>query len=64
MGLILFGLVEDFVPSAGVEPVSELPMSVAQVAGDEILDRPGPVTNGILRPGDDQERLCRMVWTR
>jgi hypothetical protein len=43
MDPMLLDLVEDFVPSAGVEPIIERPMALAHVAGDQILDRPGLV---------------------
>jgi hypothetical protein len=54
--LILFGLVEDFVPSAGIEPVLKLELTLAHVAGDEALNRRGLGTDGIVGPGNKQNR--------
>jgi hypothetical protein len=56
MDTIVLGLVEDFVSSAGVEPVLEFRLALPQVAGDEFLDRRGLGADGIIGPGDEQDR--------
>ena len=47
MDVILLGLVQDFVPSAGVEPVLKRQLTLPHVAGDEILDRVPPRLIGL-----------------
>ena len=53
---ILLDLVEDLVPPAVVEVVVELAMTVVHVAGDETLNGGGLAADGVLGPGDDQDR--------
>ena len=52
---VLLGLVEDLVAAAGVEPVLERQLAPPHVAGDELLDRRGPVADRIFGAGDDQD---------
>lgn len=56
MDPIPFFLIENFVAPASVEPVIERQMALTHVAGDELLDRPGLAADGIVSPGDDQDR--------
>ena len=54
--LILFALIEDFVASAGVEPVCKLKLTLAHVAGDKALNCRGLATDRIVGPRNDQDR--------
>ena len=47
---VLLGLVEDFVPSAGVEPVVEHTVTVFHVAGDQRLNRGGLAADRVVGP--------------
>jgi hypothetical protein len=53
---ILLGLVEDFVPTAGVEPVVQREVAFRHLPGDKALDRGGFVANGVVGSGDGQDR--------
>jgi hypothetical protein len=52
---VLLGLVEDFVPSAGVEPVVEHTVTVFHVAGDQRLNRGGLAADRVVGPRDDRD---------
>ena len=56
MDTVFFCLVEDFVPSVGVEPVLQRQLTLPHVTGDEILNRRGLVTDGIVGTGHEQDR--------
>ena len=55
MDAVLLGLVEDVVPSAEYNGL-ERQLTLPHVAGDEALDCRGLAADGILGPGDEQER--------
>jgi hypothetical protein len=53
---ILLGLAEDFVPTAGLEPVVQREVALRHVPGYKALDRGGFAANGVVGSGDDQDR--------